>query len=155
MFSDYGSPPSRGRKRIVPCHESWRKVHKSACGEDNRESLRSRPCRRQRIVVKDGRQPLLGLLDAPAFALGVVFDLIALDLADAEIVALRVAEIEAAHGSAGPHRETLGQLDADAALDVEQAEQRLLLSVVGLRRIARRRSDAAILLGNELDVAQL
>src|SRR5882672_6089446 len=118
-------------------------------------SLRRRSCRRERIIIEDGRQPLLGFLDAPAFALGIILDLVALDLADAEIVAFRVAEIEAAHGGARPHRKALGELDADAALDVEQAEQRLLLGVVGLRRIPRRRPDAAILLGNELDVAQL
>src|SRR5262249_46074394 len=99
-------------------------------------------------------EPLVGLLDAPAFALGVILDLVTLDFADAEIMALRMAEIEATYERARPHRKALGELDANAALAVEQAEQLLLLAVVGLRRIARRRADAAILLGNQLDIAQ-
>src|SRR5205807_2087557 len=60
----------------------------------NRKLLRGRAGERQRIVVEHRREPALGLLDAPAFAGGVVRDLIALDLADAEIVALGMAEIE-------------------------------------------------------------
>ena len=39
-----------------------------------------------RIVVEDRRQPALGLRDAPALAPRIVLDLVALDLADAEIV---------------------------------------------------------------------
>src|SRR4030095_14571672 len=63
-------------------------------------------------------------------------------------------EIESAYGGARPHREALGELDADATLAVEQAEQLALLGVVGLRRIARRRTDAAIFLGDEFHAAQ-
>ena len=39
---------------------------------------------------------------------------IAVDLADAEVMRVRVAEVEPAHRCARPHRETLGQLHADA-----------------------------------------
>ena len=66
----------------------------------------------RRVVVEHRREPPLGFLGAPALAPGVVLDLIALDLADAEIVALRVAEIEAAHRGAGPHGEALGERHA-------------------------------------------
>ena len=41
-------------------------------------------------------------------------------------------------------------LHADRALAVEQREQRRLLAVIGLRRIARRRADAAIFLGDQV-----
>src|SRR5581483_2230265 len=63
-----------------------------------------------RIVIEDGREPALGLRDAPALAAGVILHLIALDLADAEIVTLRMAEIKAAHRRARPHGEALGEL---------------------------------------------
>jgi hypothetical protein len=41
-----------------------------------------------RIVVEDGREPALGLGKAPILACGVVFDLVAADLAHAEIAGL-------------------------------------------------------------------
>ena len=43
---------------------------------------------------------------------GVVLDLVALDLADAEVVAVGMREVEAGDGRAGPHGVALGQLDA-------------------------------------------
>src|SRR5262249_32621606 len=104
--------------------------------------LRCRARRRERIVVEDRRQPLLGFGDAPALAPRIVLDLVPLDLAAPEIVAVGVAEIEPAHRGARPHREALGEPDADAALPVKKVEQRGLLAVVGLRRIARRRAYA-------------
>ena len=67
-----------------------------------------------RIVIEDRRQPAFAFHDAPALALGVILDLVALDLADAEIAALRMAEIKPAHRRARPHRKALGQLHADA-----------------------------------------
>ena len=48
------------------------------------------------IVVEDRREPAFRLLHRPVFASRVVLDLVALDLADAEITTLRVAEIEPA-----------------------------------------------------------
>src|SRR5215831_2057708 len=91
---------------------------------------------------------------APTLAGGVVLDLIALDLADAEIVALGMAEIEPADGSARPHGEALGELEPDPPFAVEQRKQARLLAVVGLRGIARRRTDAAIFFPDQLHVAQ-
>ena len=46
-----------------------------------------------RIVIEDRRQPALGFGNAPALAPCVILDLIALDLADAEIMRLRMTEI--------------------------------------------------------------
>src|SRR5580700_10501957 len=112
--------------------------------------LRRGSRRRHRIVVEHWREPLLAHLRAPAFAPRVVLDLVALDLADAEIMALRVAEIEPAHRGAGPHGEALGELDPRCRLAVEEGEQRPLLGVVGLRRIAGRRADADIFLSRQL-----
>src|SRR5262245_13440349 len=97
----------------------------------------------ERIVVQHRREPALRLRDAPALARRIVLDLVALDLADAEVVRVRVAEVETGHGRARPHREALGQLHADA-LATDQGEQRGLLGMIGLRRVARRRTDAAI-----------
>src|SRR5215510_3129328 len=104
----------------------------------SRHSLRRSARLCQRIVVEDRGEPLLGLLDAPALAARIVLDLVALDLADPEIVALRVAEIEPAHRGARPHREALGELDADAVLTIKETEQLAFLGVGGLRRIAGR-----------------
>src|SRR6185503_19984357 len=95
-----------------------------------------------RRVVKDWQQPALRLGDAPALAPGIVLNLVALDLADAEIAGIGMAEIEAADRSARPHGKALGERHADRRLAVEQAEQRLLLGVIWLRGIAWRRADA-------------
>src|SRR5215469_2788243 len=48
------------------------------------------------IVIEDRRQPPLGVLESLVLAARIVFDLIALDLADAEIITFRMTEIEAA-----------------------------------------------------------
>src|SRR5262245_9515296 len=98
-----------------------------------------------RLIVKNWRQPALAFVDRPIFSLRILFDLIAFDFADAKIRTLRMAEVEATDRRARPHREALRQLYADT-LAVEQLEQRALLGVVGLRRIAWRRTDAAIFL---------
>src|SRR3974390_2519378 len=101
---------------------------------------------RARVVIQNRREPALGLFCAPALALGVILDLIALDLADAEIGALRMAEIESAHRRTRPHREAFGEIHPDA-LGLEQTEEGAFLGVVRLRRIPRRRTDAAVALG--------
>src|SRR5665213_158754 len=108
---------------------------------------------RDRVVVEDRRQPALAFRHTPALALGVILDLVALDLTDAEIMTLRVAEIEPGDCRARPHGEALGQLDADA-LAVEQFEQRALFSVIRLGGIAGRGTDAAIFFGNHLVAAK-
>src|SRR5262249_19105734 len=106
-----------------------------------------------RVIVENGCQPPFTFADGPVLPPRVVLDLIAFDLADAEIRALRMAEIEPAHGGAGPHRETFGKLHPDA-LAVEQLKQRTLLGMVRLCRIAGRRPNAAILLCNQLIIGE-
>src|SRR3712207_4588076 len=54
-----------------------------------------------RIVIEDGAEPALDLRDAHALALGVVLHLIALDLRNAEVVRIRMRQVEARHGRAG------------------------------------------------------
>src|SRR5262249_11149177 len=105
--------------------------------------------RSMRLIVEDRRQPTLALVDRPLFPLRIVFDLIAFDFSHTEICALRMAEVEAADRCSGPHCEALRQSYADT-LAVEQPEQHALLGVVGLRRIAGRGTDSAILLRDQL-----
>src|SRR5215470_4271825 len=64
--------------------------------------------RRMRIVIEDRREPALAFGDRPALAPRIILDLVALDLADAEIGALRMAEIKPAHGRTRPHCEAFG-----------------------------------------------
>src|SRR5260370_36979740 len=125
-------------------------------GTSGRRAALLRRGLRQRggIVIEDRRQPSLGLGQRLVLAPCVILDLVALDLADAEIIAFRMAEIEAAHRGARPHREAFGELDADRALAAKQREQGLLLSVIGLCRIAGRRPNAAIAFGDQFVAAQ-
>src|SRR5438132_1494270 len=76
----------------------------------------------QRVVVEDRGEPSLGLGHGPALAAGVVLDLVALDLADAEIAALGMAEIEPADRGCRPHGKAFGESHADLPLAVEQRE---------------------------------
>src|SRR5690349_20290488 len=59
-----------------------------------------------RNVVQHGHKPALGLGHAPALSACIVLDLVALDLADAEILRFLVAEIESRYGRARPHGKT-------------------------------------------------
>ena len=61
------------------------------------------------IIVEHRGEPALGFLEAPSLAPRVVGCLIALDLADAEVVAVGMGEIEAADAGAWPHRVAFGQ----------------------------------------------
>src|SRR5258707_12401574 len=58
----------------------------------------------RRDIIQHRRQPALGFGDAHALARGIILDLVALDLADAEIEAFRVAEIKPGYRRARPHR---------------------------------------------------
>src|SRR5207342_323541 len=84
-----------------------------------------------------------------SFALGIVFNLVALDLAHAKIVARRMREIEAGNGRRRGHGEVLGKADAGRLLRIEKLEQRGLFRVIWLRRITWRWPDTAIFLGDQ------
>ena len=83
------------------------------------------------------------------FSLRVVGDLILPDPPDREVPGLRMAEVEAAHAGRRSRREALGQADT-CPLRVEQREQRPLLRVIGARRVAVGRPDAAEALPDQL-----
>src|SRR5215471_906299 len=121
---------------------------------ESRRLFRRCPRRRHGIVVEHGSEPLLRFRHGPTLTPGIILELVALDLADAEIVALGVAEIEPAYRCAGPHREALGELHPDPPLALEQREQGCLFAVVGLRWIAGRGTDAAVALADQLGVAE-
>jgi hypothetical protein len=104
----------------------------------------------RRVVVQVRAEPALDLGYGHAFALGVVGDLVAVDLAEREIARLGVGEVEAAHARSGPHRKRLGNHHAGVGLDVEQAPERALLGVIGAGGIAGGGADAAILLVDEV-----
>src|SRR6202042_207370 len=91
----------------------------------------------------------------PVLAARIIFYLVALDLADAEITAFGVGIIEARHRRTGPHGETFRQLDADLVFRIQQLEQGCLLAVLGLGRIAWRGADALIFLADQVGVGEL
>ena len=85
---------------------------------------------------------------------GVVLELVAPDPPEAEVGRLRMPEVVAADRGARQHRERLGQADAGPRLGVEQLEERPLLGVVRAGRVAGRRPDALVALGDEVLVGQ-
>ena len=102
------------------------------------------------------RQPPFRCRQIPALAAGIVLDLILLDPPDAEIVRLRVAEVQTRHAGRRVHGEAFGKRHAGLGRRVQDAEQLGLLSVIGLGRIACGRTDAAVLLADQgLDVEEL
>src|SRR6476646_4250340 len=108
------SPRRRGP---IPCALSiscgvWGPTVAALGRDDGCSSRRHDTWRGLHVVIQDRRQPALAFRDAPAFALGIILDLVALDLADAEIGAVRMAEIEPAHRRPRPHGIALGQFDA-------------------------------------------
>src|SRR6266542_1223538 len=93
------------------------------------------------LVVEIGGEPALGRGHVEPLPPRVVLDLVALDLADAEVLRLRVPEVVPAHGGAGEHGVALGQRDPRVGLGAEQVEERALFGMVGAGGIPRRRPD--------------
>src|SRR6185295_2159686 len=113
-------------------------------------AMRSRTVGTLALVVQVGGEPALHRGDVHTLAPGVFLDLVALDLADAEVLGLRVPEVPAADRGGRQHGEALGQGDARVGLRPEQVEQGALLSMVGASRVARRRPDALVLLVDQI-----
>src|ERR1700736_3823118 len=63
-----------------------------------------------RLVVQDRGEPAFGLGQRPALAAGVVGRLVALDLADAEVVRVGMGEVEAGDRRRRSHGEAFGEL---------------------------------------------
>src|SRR4249919_184464 len=106
-----------------------------------------------RVVRQVRAQPSLRLADALPAAARVVLQLVLRDPAHVEVPGLGMCEVEAGHRRGGGHGERVRQVDADLTR-CQQIEQLTLLTVVGTRRVAERRPDAAVLLGDQLLVRQ-
>src|SRR5438874_1877356 len=107
-----------------------------------------------RLVAEIRRQPALRFFGRQPLAARVVLQLLAVDLADREVARLRMGDVPTAHRGGRVHGVGLGEADAGAALDVEQAPELGLLGVIRARRVAGRRADAAILLAQQLLVGE-
>src|SRR5437762_10470750 len=97
------------------------------------------------LVVEVGGQPAFHGGHVQPLPPGVVLDLVAADLPDAEVLRLGAPEVVPADRRARQHRVALGQRDPGIGFGAEQVEQGPLLSVVRARRIAGRRTNALIL----------
>src|SRR5689334_25059376 len=82
------------------------------------------------LVVEVGGEPALRGCQVEAFPAGVVLDLVALDLAHAEVLRLGPPEVVSADRGAGQHGEALGERHAGIGLGAEQVEQGSLLGVL-------------------------
>ncbi len=84
----------------------------------------------------------------------IVLDLVATDLADAEVLRFGSPEVAAAHRRGRQHREALRQRDPRVRLGTQQIEQHPFLGVVGTGRIPGRRPDALVLLLDQAPVVE-
>src|SRR4051794_24008079 len=109
--------------------------------------------RRRRIVRQVWPEPALGLVNRDPFATGVRLQLIATDPADIEVLRRRMREIEAADGGGWKHGAAVGQGQPRAAR-IEEIEQLEFLAVIRTRGIPVGRTDAAILLRDQVVVRQ-
>src|SRR5690606_6201912 len=100
-------------------------------------------------IIEDRGEPAFRFAETPTLPPGIIFHLIALDPAYAEIMAGGMGEIEPGDSRWRCHREAFGKADACRPLRVEEVEQRALLGVIRLGRIAGGRPDAAIFFGNQ------
>src|SRR3954454_8377987 len=101
------SPPNRGGPG-PRCVAVW-----SQTAGFGPEIMRNGTKRRKsvlRVVAEVRGEPALGLGGGPAFAVGVVGDLVGSEAADDEVLRLRVAEVDSRPRSPRRHRHRLGQL---------------------------------------------
>src|SRR5690348_9779116 len=94
-------------------------------------------------------QPALSLFQRDAAPRCIIFELVAADLGHSEIVAVAVAEVEARDRRGWKHREILGEHHL-ARIAAEHVEQDRLEAVVRTGRIAGRRTNACVLLADQL-----
>ena len=64
------------------------------------------------LVAEPWAEPLFAFFEGLAFAVGVVFDLVFLEVGDDEVVGVGVAEDESADGGTGVHGAGFGELDS-------------------------------------------
>src|SRR5690606_17465401 len=164
---------SPGRARVFPCRE------RSRASERARRLLEpvERPALRARAsgkcasrsprsdlelpirwlapggAAEIGCEPLFALRERAADPSRIVLELIAADPIHVEVVSIGVGAVETAHRGGGQHGETLGEGHADFVRP-EQREESLLRRVIGASGVAEGRSDATILLGDQVFVLQ-
>src|SRR6516162_7093150 len=107
-----------------------------------------------RVIVQVLPQPSFDFGLAHYFALGVVGNLVTVDLAQTEITRFRMSEIKATHARSGPHRKRLRDLNSCIRPDIEQMPECALLCVIRARGVTRCRPDATIFFLNKIFVAQ-
>src|SRR5580658_3880840 len=107
-----------------------------------------------RVVVQVLSEPSLDFSYAHSLAFAIVDDLVAVDLAEAEISRFGMGEVESTHARAGPHRKRLGDQHSCIRLHIEQTPKLTLFRVIRARRITRSWPDAAIFLLNKISGAQ-
>src|SRR5215469_7050762 len=98
----------------------------------------------RRIVVQVWPQPSLDFVNAHPFAIGVVGNLIAIDLPQAEVTRFRMGKVKTTHARCGPHRKGLRDLNSCVGANIQQVPERTLLGVIRAGWITRRRSDTAV-----------
>ena len=105
--------------------------------------------------IEIGAQPAFGggQIDAPPG--GIILQLIAPDPRNAEIFRLRMAEVKPADRCCGEHGIAFGQFQPGVVFSVEEFEQDRLKAMIRAGGIARRRTNAAILLLDQRVVGQL
>src|ERR1700682_2846603 len=148
---------SAGRAKVT---SSWRTAARkpgsvggaSSCCNGRR--VRAPARRPLRLVAEIRRQPALRFFPREPLAARVVLDLLPVALAEREVARLRMRDVPAAHRRGRVHGVGLGEADAGAALDVEQAPELGPLGVIRGRRGPGSRADAAILLAHQLLVGE-
>src|SRR5262245_27530094 len=117
-----------------------------------------RPCDlaplRPFVIRQIRRQPALRRREIHPLPAGIILDLVAIDLAHAEVLRLRAPEVVAADRRAGQHREALGETDAGTLFRAEEGEQGRLLGMVWARRVAGRGADALVALLDQVLMLQ-
>src|SRR3546814_7925174 len=87
--------------------------------------------------------------------LGIIFELVAADARDDEILAFGMPEIKAADRGGRQHRKAFSEYQPGILARREQIEQNRFQAVIGAGGIAGSRADAAILLLDQCLVGQL
>src|SRR5574340_1269406 len=106
-------------------------------------------------VTEIRRQPALGGFKVHAFALGVILNLVAVDLADGEVAGFGMREIKPADRRRWPHGEMLGDLYAGAPFDIQNLPDAGFFGVLGTGGIAGRGADTFVLLLDQGIVVEL
>mmetsp|Transcript_40315 Transcript_40315/g.34038 ORF Transcript_40315/g.34038 Transcript_40315/m.34038 type:complete len:298 (-) Transcript_40315:3000-3893(-) len=86
----------------------------------------------------------LGGLEIPALALCIADNLVLLDLADSEVLGLRIREVKPRNRGRGKHCKRFGKLNRSQIMGFEKRPHLLFLRVIGLRRITGSRTNAVV-----------